>query len=118
MMYRLVHTNHLGQTYCEHGNSCRKDTTAQMEFVFETLDAARRHAQAYVKRFPELQCEILSEDGKVREYIRDEQAQTIFVRQYCSVPKRDRVRDLILATVFVTSLVANVVMAILLLRCL
>jgi hypothetical protein len=116
MKYRLVHTNHLGQIYSEHGNSCRRDTTAQMEFMFETLDAARQHAQAYVRRFPELQCEIHSEDGTVQECIRDEQAQTEFVRQYCTVPKRDQIRDAILATVFVASLVANVVMAFLLLR--
>ena len=116
MKYRLVHTNHLGQVYSEHGNSCRRDTTAQMEFLFESLDAARQHAQAYVRRFPELQCEISSEDGSVQECIRDEQAQADFVRQFCTVPKRDRIRDAILVAVFVGSLVANAVMAFLLFR--
>lgn len=115
MKYRLIHTNHAGQIYSEHGNSCRKDTTAQMEFLFESLDAARQHAQAYVRRFPELQCQISSEDGAVADCVRDVQAQAEFVRRFCTIPKRDRIRDAILASVFVGSLVANVVMAFLLL---
>ena len=59
MKYRLVHTNHLGQIYSEHGNSCRKDTTAQMEFMFETLDAARQPGS---KRIPDLE---IGEQGEV-----------------------------------------------------
>ena len=116
MKYRLVHTNHLGQVHSEHGNRCRKDTTAQMELLFESLEAARQQAQAYVGRFPELECDIRSEDGTVQERIRDERAQAEFIRQFCTVPKHDRIRDAILASVFVCSLIANVVMAVLLLR--
>ena len=116
MKFRLVHTNYLGQIHSEHGNSCRKNTTAKMEFLYESLDAARQHAQTYVRRFPELECDIRSEDGTVQERIHDEQAQAEFIRQFCTVPKRGRIRDAILASVFVGSLIANFVMLFLLLR--
>ena len=111
MKYRLVHTDHRGVVHSKHGNRCRKDTTAQMELLFESLEAARQHAQAYVRRFPELECDIHSEDGTVQERIRDEQAQAEFIRKFCTVPKRDQIRDALLASVFVGSLITNAVLA-------
>lgn len=114
MKHRLVHTNHLGNVCSEHGNVCRKDTTAQMEFVFATLEEARQHARAFVRRFPELQCEIYPEDGSVEEIVRNEEAQSEFIRRYCTLPLRDRVRDILMITLIIASLIGNVVMATLL----
>ena len=114
MKYRLFHTNHLGRVYSEHGNVCRKDTTAQMEFLFGTLEEARQHANAFVRRFPELQCEIHLEDGSGVEIVRNEVAQSEFIERYCRLPLRDRIRDVLLMTLFIASLIGNVVMAILL----
>jgi hypothetical protein len=85
-----------------------------MEFLFDTLEEARQHANAFVQRFSELECEIHSDDGSSREIVRNEQAQSEFIRRYCRVPLRDRVRDVLMLLLVIASLIGNVVMAILL----
>ena len=116
MKCRLFHTNHFGQICSEHGDLCRKDTTAKIEFPFDSLEEARQHANNFIQRFPEMECAIHSEDGSLHETIRNERAQADYVRRYCTRPTLDRIRDAAMVALFITSLVGNVVMAFLLLR--
>lgn len=116
MSYKLVHTNYLGQVHSEHGNPCRKDSTAQVEFDFPTLEEALQHANAYIQRYPELQCEIRSEDPPFEQRVVDREAQQQFINQFCRVGWKDRLMDISVISLVVLSVIANIVLLYLLLR--
>ncbi len=104
--YKVIHTNHIGQMYSEHGNLMRSDSTALREIRFEKRESALKHAKKYIEDFPELQCSIFDAQGN-EEVIRNAEAQEEYMNSF-GQSRYEKNLDLFMTILFFGSLLMNV----------
>lgn len=115
MSYRVLHTNALGQLCTQYGDLRRNDSLAPEELHFTDLESAETHGREFIDHFPELMCQIWSDQELVRE-LKNESAMEEFRLKYCTHSRRDRIKDNLVGAVIISSFIANVILLFLLLK--
>lgn len=113
--FRAIHIHATGKICTEHGDLFAEGSTARCELFFDSLKEAKEHTTEYTKLHPVIGCEIWKGEEKIEE-VRNENAQAEFIQMFCIHRPIDKFKDVLIGFIFVASLIANVVMAFILLK--